>query len=132
MRNRIEAGLTALREKPADPAIWLGAVFLIVYLSLKGGGYDPIPRDQVGIVVWWGLLVGVAAGALSIERIGVPARWVLFVFLALVAWTGLALGWTQSAERTATELARAVTYLGCSRWLSRFSEAAAGARFSMA
>ena len=74
VRNRIEAGLTALRENPADPAIWLGAVVLIVYLSLRAGGYDPIPRDEVGIIVWWGLLVGVAVGALSIERIGIPAR----------------------------------------------------------
>src|SRR4029450_13499558 len=34
------------------------------------------------------------------------------IFSGLVAWTALSLGWTQSAERTATELARAVTYLG--------------------
>ncbi|HKG35506.1 MAG TPA: O-antigen ligase family protein [Solirubrobacterales bacterium] len=112
MRNRIDAGLAALREKPADPAIWLGCVALIVYLSLKAGGYDPIPRNQVGILVWWVLLVGVAAGAFSIKRIGYPARTVGVLFLALVAWTALALGWTQSAERTATELARVVTYLG--------------------
>ena len=37
---------------------------------------------------------------------------VLALFVGLVAWTALALGWTQSAERTMTELARAVTYLG--------------------
>src|SRR5215210_4206302 len=110
--NKIDAGLAALREKPADPAIWLGCVALIVYLSLKAGGYDPIPRNQVGVLVWWVLLVGVAAGAFSIKRIGYPARTVGVLFLALVAWTALSLGWTQSAERTATELARAVTYLG--------------------
>ena len=112
MRNRIEAGLAALREHPADPAIWLGCVGLIVYLSLKAGGYDPIPRDEVGIVVWWGLLVGVAVGAISIERIGYSARAVLILLVALVAWTALAVSWTQSDERTVTELARAVTYLG--------------------
>jgi hypothetical protein len=112
LRNRIEAGLTALKENPADPAIWLGVVALIVYLSLRAGGYDPIPRDQVGIIVWWGLLLGVAVGALSIERVGIQTRVVLALFVALVAWTALALGWTPSAERTMTELARAVTYLG--------------------
>jgi hypothetical protein len=112
VRNRIEAGLTALREKPADLGVWLGAVVLILYLALRAGGYDPIPRDEVGIIVWWGLLVGVAATAVSIERIGVPARAILIVFLSLIAWTALSLGWTQSAERTVTELARAVTYLG--------------------
>jgi hypothetical protein len=112
MRNRIEAGLASLRENPADPAIWLGTVAIIVYLSLRAGGYDPIPRDQVGIIVVWGLLLGVAVGALSIGLIGIQTRVVLALFLALVAWTALALGWTQSAERTMTELARAVTYLG--------------------
>ncbi len=112
VRNRIEAGLAALRENPADPAIWLGTVALIVYMSLRAGGYDAIPRDEVGIIVVWGLLLGVAVGALSIERIGIQTRVVLALFVGLVAWTALALGWTQSAERTMTELARAVTYLG--------------------
>jgi hypothetical protein len=37
---------------------------------------------------------------------------VLVAFGALVVWTALALGWTQSDERTMTELARTVTYLG--------------------
>ena len=46
VRNRIEAGLAALRENPADPAIWLGTVALIVYLSLRAGGYDAIPGTK--------------------------------------------------------------------------------------
>ncbi|MFL5908425.1 MAG: hypothetical protein ACJ75Z_12620, partial [Solirubrobacterales bacterium] len=112
MRNRIEAGLAGLREDPVDPAIWLGTVVLIVYVALRAGGYDAIPRDEVGIIVWWALLLGVAVGALSVELIGIPARVVAFVFVALVAWTALALSWTPSAERTMTELARVVTYLG--------------------
>lgn len=112
MRNRIEAGVAALRERPADVAIWLGTVAIVVYVSLRAGGYDPIPRDEVGILVWWGLLVGIAVGALSLERIGIPARAVVFIFVVVVAWTALSFDWTQSAERTATELARTVTYLG--------------------
>jgi len=112
VRNRFEAGLVSLRESPADVVVWLGAAVLVVYLSLRAGGYDPIPRDEVGIIVVWGVLVGVAAGALSIDRIGAPALAVLIVFGALVAWTALALGWTQSDERTMTEVVRAITYLG--------------------
>jgi O-Antigen ligase len=112
MRNRVQAGLASLRENPTNIGIWLGAAVLVVYLSLKGGGYDPIPRDQVGILVLWALLLGVAVGAISIDRIGPPALAVLLIFGGLVAWTALALGWTQSDERTMTELARAVSYLG--------------------
>jgi hypothetical protein len=112
VRNRLEAGLTALRENPADPAIWLVSAALIVYMALKGGGsYDPIPRGQIGILVAWALLLGVAVGAMSLERIGIPARVVLFVFGGLAIWTLLALDWTQSAERTMTEVARTLTYL---------------------
>jgi O-antigen ligase len=111
VRNRLEAGLASLKESPADVLIWLGSAVLVVYLSLRAGGYDAIPRDEVGILVAWGLLVGVAVGALSIDRIGPPALGILIVFGALVVWTALALSWTQSDERTMTELARAVSYL---------------------
>lgn len=112
MRNRLAAGLASLRENPADVGVWLGAAGLVVYLSLRAGGYDVIPRNEVGILVAWALLVGVAVGALSIERIGTPALGILLVFGSFVVWAALALDWTQSAERTMTELARAVTYLG--------------------
>jgi hypothetical protein len=93
-------------------AIWLGAAVLIVYMSLRAGGYDAIPRDEVGLLVWWAVALGVGVAALSLERIGIPARAVLIVFAGLIAWTALALGWTQSDERTMTELVRAITYLG--------------------
>src|SRR5829696_1142506 len=69
VRNRLEAGLAKLRESPADVAIWLGSAVLVVYLSLRAGGYEAIPRDEVGILVAWGLLVGVAVGALALDRI---------------------------------------------------------------
>src|SRR5262245_60407290 len=87
VRNRVEAGLASLRAHPADVAIWLGAAGLVVYLSLRAGGYDPIPRDQIGIIAAWVLLVGVAVGALSLDRLGAPAIAVLALFAALVAWT---------------------------------------------
>jgi O-Antigen ligase/Tetratricopeptide repeat len=112
VRNRIEAGLTSLKERPADLGIWLGAAGLVVYLSLRAGGYDAIPRDEIGILVAWALLVGVAVGAIAIDRISPSALAILVVFGGLIVWTALAFGWTESAERTMTELVRAVTYLG--------------------
>jgi hypothetical protein len=130
-KERIDAALSKLRNDPLALAAWLLPVALIVYLSLRGGGYDLIPRSEVGILVWWALLLGVAVGTLTISPIRRPARWVLLVALALVAWTALSLGWTESAERTAAELARLATYLGVlalalaiqrgGRWRSLFS-----------
>jgi hypothetical protein len=104
--------LTARTFDWAGAATWLLAVLLVVYLSLENGGYDPIPRDQVGVLAWWLLLLGVASQALPL-----PGRtWASFVALGLLLgfalWTGLSMSWTQSEERTATELARVVTYLG--------------------
>jgi hypothetical protein len=92
-------------------AVWLLAFGLVAYLGLRGGGYDPLVHDQVGIVVWWALLAAVAVGALP--RFG-PGRlaWVAVgLLVAFVAWTALSLNWTESTDRTSVELARGLTYL---------------------
>jgi hypothetical protein len=93
-------------------ATWLLAAVLVVYLALENGGYDPIPRDQVGIVVWWVLLLGVASQALPLPGRTQASLAVLALLLGFALWTALSLEWTQSQERTATELARVFTYLG--------------------
>jgi O-antigen ligase len=96
----------------AGAATWLLAALLVVYLSLENGGYDPIPRDQAGILAWWLLLLGIASQALPLPgrtRAGLVA---LGLLLGFALWTALSMSWTQSEERTATELARVVTYLG--------------------
>jgi O-Antigen ligase len=93
-------------------AIWLLAFGLVVYLGLKGGGYDPLVHDQVGIVVWWVLLAAVAVGALPRQRLGTLAWCGLGLLAAFVLWTALSLTWTESVERTAADLARVAGYLG--------------------
>ncbi len=91
---------------------WLLGFGLVVYLGLKGGGYDPLVHDQVGIGVWWVVLIGVAVGALPRQRFG-PLAWVaLGLLAAFTLWTALSLGWTESDEKTAADLARVATYLG--------------------
>jgi hypothetical protein len=84
----------------------------VIFLSLKGGGFDTVIRAEVGLAVWLVLLVAVAIGLLPVRRIG-RAGWIALGFLgALAAWTALALGWTESAGRTFEELATVATYLG--------------------
>ncbi len=93
-------------------ATWLLAAFLVVYLALENGGYDPIPREEVGVAVWWLVLLGVAVEALPVPGRTRAGLAVLGLLAGFGAWTAISLGWTQSAERTATELARVATYLG--------------------
>lgn len=93
-------------------AVWLLGFGLVSYLGLKGGGYDPLVHGQVGIAVWWILLVGVLIGALPTGKMGVLAWATLGLLAVFVAWTALSLGWTESTERTSADLARVAAYIG--------------------
>jgi O-antigen ligase len=92
--------------------IWLLGFGAVVYLGLKGGGYDPLVHDQVGIAAWWILLGTVLVGALPRRRLG-PLGWAALGLLgAFLAWTAFSLSWTESSERTFAEIARVGGYLG--------------------
>jgi len=112
MRGR--AAFTSRLDEIAwgDVATWLICFGLVAYLGLKGGGYDPLVHDQVGVAVWWVLLAGVIVGALPRGRLGATAWAALVLLVLFVAWTALSLGWTESAERTSADLARVAGYLG--------------------
>ena len=93
-------------------ATWVLAFVLIVYLGTKGGGFDPLVSDQVGIAVWWLLLFAVLVGAVPRQQLGALAWAALALLGGFVAWTALSLTWTESLEATWTELARVAGYLG--------------------
>ena len=93
-------------------ATWLLGFALIAYLMLEDGGFDPIVRGEVGIAVWWIVLVGVAVGVMPLPTRSRAAIALVGLLGAFAVWTALAFIWTWSDERTATELARVVTYLG--------------------
>ena len=90
---------------------WLVPAVLILYLALKNGGFDEIPRDSAGVVAWWAVLVGVLVGALPTVRLRSAGGVLIVLLAALATWTAIALAWTQSAERTMIEVARVTTYL---------------------
>lgn len=106
---------------------WLLGFGLVVYLGLKGGGYDPLVHDRVGIAVWWVLLATALVGALPRRRLGTLAWCCLGLLTAFVAWTALSLNWTESTEKTAADLARVSTYLGVFA-LAVFTRGSRGAR----
>ena len=91
---------------------WLLPFALVLYLGLKGGGYDQVVYGQVGIIAWWIVVLGAAVAVLPLSRVS-TAGWVGFGLLAaFAAWTALGVGWSSSAERSVAELGRIGTYLG--------------------
>lgn len=91
---------------------WALGFGLVAFLGFEGGGFDPLVHDQVGIAIWWVLAIGVLVGALP--RVG-PSRLALLalgLLAGFVLWTALSLIWTESSERTGTDLARLLGYLG--------------------
>jgi O-antigen ligase len=101
----------AVRRDPPALAAWTLAFTLVAYLALRNGGYDTVVRSEVAVAVWWVVLLAALAGILP-ARIG-AAGWVAIGLLAaFAAWTGLAIGWSESAERSSIELGRVAAYLG--------------------
>ncbi len=132
----MEAASTLSRTAPLERgrridwgavSTWALGFGLVIYLGLKGGGYDPLVHDQVGIAVWWVLAAATLVGALPRRRLGVPAWCALGLLGAFVAWTALSLIWTESAEQTSADIAQVATYLGVFA-LALFVRDAKGAR----
>jgi tetratricopeptide (TPR) repeat protein len=97
---------------PQAVAVWLLGFGLVVFLGLNGGGYAPIVRDQLGIAVWWGVLLGLAVGALPLNRLRYGSWLALGLLAAYVGWVALSLVWTDATHNTVEELGKVVTYLG--------------------
>jgi len=84
----------------------------VLYLALRGGGYDIVIRSEAALAAWWIVLLGVVVGVLPLQRIG-RLGWACGGLLGLfVLWTVVAVAWSSSAERTMTEFGRVAGYLG--------------------
>jgi hypothetical protein len=96
----------------ATVCAWLAPFLLVSYLALKGGGYDPIVRGEVGVAIWWIVLLGTLVGVLPATRPSRAGLVALALFAALTIWMGLGISWSSSAERSVAELGRVAMYLG--------------------
>lgn len=103
--------LSVRADLPAAGA-WILTFAPVLYLGLRGGGYDAVVRGEVGLAIWWVVLVGAVAGVLPAVRPGRATLALLATFVLFTAWTGLGIAWSSSAEAGVVELARVVTYLG--------------------
>jgi hypothetical protein len=101
------------RDQPLDAAAgWLLGFAPTLYLALSGGGYDIVGRSEIGIVLWWVLLLGVLVGILPRGSWRADA-WIAVALLGgFFAWSWIAATWSQSEEQTLAETARLATYLG--------------------
>jgi O-Antigen ligase len=103
------------RRRLADPglliAFGLPAAAVVIY-ALRGGSYDIVVRQELGVAVWWVLLIGLVSGVLP--RATPPRVAVLPAvgLVALAAVTALGLTFSESDERTVDELARVLHYGG--------------------
>src|SRR3954464_7951411 len=101
---RLAAPRVSARAFPALAAWELGFA-LVAYLSFTNGGYDAVVRDQVGIAVWWLILLRAAIGVapLSLPRLG----WTAVALVAgFAVWTALSTSWSESAERSWIDAAK--------------------------
>jgi O-antigen ligase len=101
---------SSTRWKPLAVAFVIaGAVVLAV--ALPGGTFDPVLREEYGIVIWTILGIGYAIGLLPRAMPGRASLVLMGVLLVYGAWTALSLGWTESSERTTLEITRVLDYL---------------------
>ena len=116
---------TAMRQFSFSDLAWVpsrlsvrrATVFVIsagltTYIAMRGGGYDIVVRQELALVVWAFIALGLTLGVFPRSR---PMRAILIPLgfvTALLVWMCLSLHWTESAERTFAEIARFLMYAG--------------------
>lgn len=88
------------------------ATTVVALVGCEGGSYDIVPRQQLGLVLWSAVAVGLLVGVLPRVRIGRAAQVVLVALALLGGWMFLSLLWTDSVTRTFDEIARFGIYAG--------------------
>jgi len=110
--------ISALKNAARDPSTVssvVGSVLVAVftvYLGLSGGGYDVVVRSELGLVIWWLVILGLLVGLLP--RANVPRSGAISIALltGFLVWTWIGLSWSHSHELTLAQVGRLSTYLG--------------------
>ena len=91
---------------------WVLALALVLYLAIDGGGYAFATHSQIGIAVWWIVVVSAAWNLLPVTRLTRAAIGTLGFFGAFAAWTAIGITWSISSGRSFQDLALVTCYLG--------------------
>src|SRR5215469_15732435 len=109
--GRPALGMSLSRDGPRLAAWTLGFA-PVLYLALRGGGYDLVIRSAIGLVTWWIVLLGILVGVFPLGRLSRLAWIAVGLLGGFAIWTGIAAAWSESAEQTMAEFGRVVAYLG--------------------
>ncbi len=107
-----------------------GLAIAVFALAFQSGGYDITVRSSFAIAAWWAIAVAVGAVVWPLER---PPRAALAgagALAALLAWTAIAISWSDSAERAFTEVNRTAFYLAVFAMVVLASRRGSGARWA--
>jgi O-antigen ligase len=91
---------------------WVLSLALVLYLAIDGGGYSLATHSQVGIAVWWVVVLAAAWGLLPAARLTRSAKATVGCFAAFTAWTALGITWSISSGRSFQDVALITCYLG--------------------
>ena len=91
---------------------WILALALVLYLAINGGGYAFATHSQIGIAVWWIVVVSAAWSLLPVARLTRTAVGTIGLFGAFTAWTAIGITWSISSGRSFQDLALVTCYLG--------------------
>lgn len=100
------------RLTAAGVGVWVLGFAAVLYLAVRGGGYDAVIRGETGIALWWIALVGCAAGVLGVAGIGRRAWVAVGLLAAFAAWSGLSAIWSESGEGSVAAAGAIATYAG--------------------
>ena len=108
----------------------VGIAIAVFALAFQSGGYDVTVRNSFAIAAWWGIGVAVAALVWPVERTPRAALVGGALLAALLAWTAIAISWSDSAERAFTEVNRIAFYLAVFALVVLASRRGSGARWA--
>ena len=107
-----------------------GVAIAVFALGFQSGGYDVSVRNSFAIAALWAIVVAVGSLVWPLER---PARAALIaagLLAGLLAWTAIALVWSDGAERAFNEVNRVALYLGVFVLVVLASRRGSGARWA--
>jgi O-antigen ligase len=84
----------------------------VVALAWSNGFYGASARTGLGVVLWWLIVLLVAAGLVHVAGRSRLASTAVLCFFLFAVWTGLSGLWSASIEDAHTEFTRTILYLG--------------------